>query len=196
MLEGCLRLYRILPDGRRAIMGFAFGGELLGVAVPRRYLSTAEAVTPVRVRRLARSRFQAAADASPGLRTQLLETMFREMSAAQDHVVVLGQMGAEERVANFLVSTACRTNADQKRAIRIDLPMTRQDMADYLGLTIETVCRTLSRLRRDGLVEPMGRHGMILRRMADLRLLAGQTDGDEGRSECRPVSIHPTVWPN
>lgn len=114
--EGCLRLYRILPDGRRAIMGFRFPGEMLGLSCQGTYRYTAEAITPVRLRRLSRSRsrLQAMGEGIHQLQAHLLEKIFEEMSAAQQHIIVLGQLGAEERVAHFLVSAACRTGADQK----------------------------------------------------------------------------------
>ena len=92
---------------------------------------------------------------------------------------MLGQLGAEERAAHFLVSAARRTGADRKRPAAIELPMTRQDIADYLGLTIETVSRVISKFKRDGLVALEGRHRVILRRMSDLLELAGEFDDAE-----------------
>ncbi len=192
--EGCLRLYRILPDGRRAIMGFRFAGELLGVSCQGTYLYTAEAVTPVRLRRLSRARLQAVGAGADQLQALLLTKIFEEMSAAQQHIIVLGQLGAEERVANFLVSAARRTGADQRKPVAIELPMTRLDIADYLGLTLETVCRVISKLKRDGLVALEGRHRVILRRMSELQELAG--DMDDNESSDRQITIQPAVWPH
>ena len=172
--EGCLRLYRILPDGRRAIMGFVFAGETLGLSCQGSHRYTAEAVTPVRLRRISRARLRAMGEGAEQLQSLLLAKIFEEMSAAQQHIIVLGHLGAEERVAHFLVSAACRTGADQKRPVTIDLPMTRQDIADYLGLTIETVCRALSKLKREGLIAVEERHKVILLRMGRLQELAGE----------------------
>lgn len=171
--EGCLRLYCILPDGRRAITGFVFAGDMLGLACQGTYRYTAEAVTTVRVRRLSRARLQGMREGTEQLQSLLLTKIFEELSAAQQHIIVLGQLGAEERVAHFLVSAARRTRVDQKRPVVIDLPMTRLDIADYLGLTIETICRVLSKLKRDGLIALEGRHTVILRRLSELRELAG-----------------------
>jgi CRP/FNR family transcriptional regulator len=167
VVEGWLRLYRLLPDGRRAVLGFCGAGELLAVACPGTYPYTAEAVTPVRLRRLGRGRVQAEA-----LRPALQAQICAELAAAQEHVVVLGQLGAEERVAHFLVTAARRPGA--RRAV--ELAMTRQDMADYLGLTIETVCRALSKLKRAGLIGLEGRHRVVLRRPGALQRLAGALD--------------------
>jgi CRP/FNR family transcriptional regulator, anaerobic regulatory protein len=177
--EGCLRLYRMLPDGRRAIMGFRFAGEMLGLSCEGTYGYTAEAVTPVRLRRLSRARLRAMSEGAGLLQSQLLTKVFEEIRAAQQHIIVLGQLGAEERAAHFLVSAARRTGVDRKRPVVIELPMTRQDIADYLGLTIETVCRVMSKLKRDGLVKLEGRHRMILLRMGDLQQLAGEFDDAE-----------------
>lgn len=174
--EGCLRLYRILLDGRRAIMGFVLAGETFGLSCQGRHRYTAEAVTPVRLRRISRARLRAMGEGAEQLQSLLLTKIFEEISAAQQHIIVLGQLGAEERVAHFLVSAACRTGADQKRPVIIDLPMTRQDIADYLGLTIETVCRALSKLKRDGLIALEGRHRVVLRRVGELQELAGDIE--------------------
>ena len=177
--EGCLRLCRILPDGRRAVVGFSFGGEMLGASSPRSYLYTAEAVTKVRLRRLGRTRFHAALDEMPELRPHLFACVCEEMRAAHQHMVLLGQLGAEERVVSFLLSAARRTRADRKRPITIELPMSRLDIADYLGLTIETVCRTISKLKRDGLIALKGRHAVVLTRVAGLMEMADWLDDEE-----------------
>ncbi|MBF9196938.1 helix-turn-helix domain-containing protein [Microvirga terrestris] len=193
--EGCLRLYRILPDGRRAIIGFRFAGEMLGLSCEGTYCYTAEAVTPIRLRRLSRARLRAMSEGDGQLQSLLLAKVFEEIRAAQQHIVVLGQLGAEERAAHFLVSAARRTGADRKRPVVIELPMTRQDIADYLGLTIETVCRVMSKLKRDGLVTLEGRHRVILVRVADLQQLAGELDSAEPW-ERQASPWCPPQWPH
>jgi CRP/FNR family transcriptional regulator len=189
--EGCLRLYRVLPDGRRAIMGFRFAGEMLGLSCEGSYCYTAEAVTSVRLRRLSRARLRVMGEGTGQLQSLLLTKIFEEIRAAQQHIIVLGQLGAEERAAHFLVSAVRRTGADRMRPVAIELPMTRQDIADYLGLTIETVCRVMSKLKRDGLISLEGRHRAILLRMADLQQLAGEFDDAEPLGEqastCSPT---------
>jgi CRP/FNR family transcriptional regulator len=177
VIEGCLRLYRILPDGRRAVIGFVFGGEMLGLSFSQTYLCTAEAVTGSKIRRLGRNRFNHLVEASPDLARSLRDEMLEEMNAARDQIVVLGRLGAEERVIHFLLSAACKTGADRNHPVAVDLPMSRLDIADYLGLTIETVCRVISKLKRDGFIGLEGRHTIILARFAALnRLLAGLDD--------------------
>lgn len=196
IVEGCLRLCRILPDGRRAVTGFAFGGEMLGVSFLGSYLYTAEVVTKVRLRRLARGRFYAAVDGAADLRPQLLARICEEMGAAHKHMIVLGQLSAEERVVSFLLSAARRTGADIKKPVSIELPMSRLDIADYLGLTIETVSRVFSKLKRNGLVGLEGRHTVILRRMRQLQDLAGGMADDDELPSPQVSTRYSTVWPN
>ena len=168
VVEGCVRLCRVLPDGRRAITGFAFPGGVLGISLHDRHAYTAEAVTAVRVRRMARVAFHAAVDGSAELRPQLLALIFDEMSAAQDQMVTLGCKNADERVASFLVTTARRTGADLGFPVEVELPMSRLDIAHFLGLTIETVSRTFSKLKRDGLISLQGHRTVRLLRMRRL----------------------------
>jgi CRP/FNR family transcriptional regulator len=162
------------------VVGFVFAGEIVGLSFPGVCLSTAETVTTVRLRRLSRSRFHGAVDASAALRPLLLARICEETAALHRHMIVLGRLGAEERVVNFLLAAARRTWADRKHPVAIELPMSRLDMADYLGLTIETVSRTISKLKRDGMIGLEGRHTVILRRIAALQDLAGGMEADDG----------------
>lgn len=195
IVEGCLRLYRILADGRRAIIGFRFGGETLGMACQNTYGYTAEAVTAVRLRRISRSRIRAATDGADLLQPVLMTRIFEEMAAAQRHIIVLGQLGAEERVANFLLSSARRTGSDRKRPVAIELPMTRLDIADYLGLTIETVCRVISKFRREGIIAPEGRHRIVLNDIEAMLHLAGEMD-EYAPFDPAGMTQRTTAWTN
>jgi CRP/FNR family transcriptional regulator, anaerobic regulatory protein len=189
VLEGVLRIYKILPDGRRAIMGFIYSSDVLGVSFQDRYLFTAEAVTAVKVRRFSRGRFFARVNESPALQPQLFALLCDEMSAAQDQMVLLGRKSAEERVVSFLLAIRRKSGADRK----IELPVSRLDIADYLGLTIETVSRMMTSLVRRGFIHPTGRHGIALRKLAQLREIAG---GDEGEADGLPLPARRAVWPN
>jgi len=186
---GLLRVYKILQDGRRAVMGFVYPGDVLGVSFQDRYLFTAEAVTEVKARRYSRGRFFARVNESPALRPQLFALLCDEMSAAQDQMVLLGRKSAEERVVSFLLAIhrKCGTDAE------IELPMSRLDMADYLGLTIETVSRMMTSLVRRGLIRPTGRHRLALRRLNALQEIAG---GDESEAGGQPWLAKRAVWPN
>ena len=110
------------------------------------------------------------------------------MTAAQDQIMRLGRTAADERVATFLLHIARRTGADAVTPVEIDVPFGRLDIADYLGLTVETVSRELSKLKRDGLISMRGPHKIILRRLGRLRDVA-RMDVDEPR-EVRGTGAH------
>jgi CRP/FNR family transcriptional regulator, anaerobic regulatory protein len=190
VLEGCLRVYRILQDGRRAILGFSYAGDLLGTSFRTTYPFTAEAVNPVRFRRLARHRFHELVDGNRDLRTQLLAEVSNEMRAAQEHIMHLGRTAADERVATFLLNVARRTGADTTTPVAIEIPFGRLDIADYLGLTVETVSREISKLKRTGLISTIGPHKIILRRLRSLRDIA-RMDADQPSAE---AASHRKAW--
>jgi CRP/FNR family transcriptional regulator, anaerobic regulatory protein len=150
--EGMVRLYKSLPDGRRQIVGFALPGDFLGLALMDRYGVAAEAVTPVKACRFARSAFLAYIEGKPHLLRRLHEFAGHELSLAQDQMLLLGRRTAEEKVAAFLLNLQTRYGKIGAASVTIALPMSRQDIADYLGLTIETVSRTLTRLARDKVI--------------------------------------------
>jgi CRP/FNR family transcriptional regulator len=169
--EGVVRLVRILPDGRRQIVGFLYPGDFLGLALAAEYPNAAEAVTSVRACRFERRQFEALLSVHPKLLERLHRSTANELSAAQDRVVALGRQTAEERVAGFVVSLQQRRARAGGAREFVELPMTRQDIADYLGLTIETVSRTLSRLASSGTIE-VTRNGVAVRAPAKLEALA------------------------
>jgi CRP/FNR family transcriptional regulator len=147
--EGVIRLYKSLPDGRRQIVGFALPGDFLGLALMDHYSVAAEAVTAVKACRFARTAFVDCVDAKPHLLRRLHEFSGHELSLAQDQMLLLGRRTAEEKVAAFLVNLQARYGRIGTTSVNVPLPMSRQDIADYLGLTIETVSRTLTRLARE-----------------------------------------------
>jgi len=150
--EGMVRLYKSLPDGRRQIVGFALPGDFLGLALQDRYGVAAEAVTQVRVCRFARSAFSSFVDGKPHLLRRLHEFAGHELSLAQDQMLLLGRRSADEKVAAFLLNLQARYGRIGATSVMLPLPMSRQDIADYLGLTIETVSRTFTKFARDKLV--------------------------------------------
>lgn len=144
---GVVKVYRTLADGRCQITGFLFPGDFLGLASDDDYASGAVAVGTVTVSRFARKKVEQLVAASPVVAHLLLRRTCRELNAAQDQMLLLGRKTAGEKVASFLMQVLDRTDSD-----RIVLPMTRSDIADYLGLTIETVSRTLTHLREDDVI--------------------------------------------
>ena len=153
IISGTARLYKLLPDGRRQITGFADAGNFLGLAVSDTYAFSAEAIDTVRYCVFPRVRLHALMQEFPDLEARLLKFASTELVAAQEQILLLGRKSARERVASFLVARARRVNLDAGLPGNFVLPMARGDIADYLGITVETVVRTLRKLRNEGLIE-------------------------------------------
>ena len=185
LVEGVLRVFKIMADGRRVITGFLYPGDLVGVSLRNHYLYSAEAVTPARLRRFSRRAFEDTVGSSPELRPLLLARLCDEMAAAQDQMVLLSCKNAEERLCSFLLRQLQRKREQDRSCSIVDLPMTRLDIADYLGLTIETVSRTMTRLTNKGIVGPAGRHSIRILKARMLAHLAGE--GDECDDRYSPV---------
>jgi len=150
VVRGMLRLYKLLPDGRRQITGFLSAGHFLGLAPEGVFVYTAEAITEVTLCRYKRKAFDHLIDEVPGFAKRLLAVASHELCAAQSQMLLLGRKAATEKVASFLLMMADQQGKDGEATI--DIPMTRNDIGDYLGLTIETVSRTLTKLRQDWLI--------------------------------------------
>ncbi|WP_435203105.1 cyclic nucleotide-binding domain-containing protein [Qipengyuania sp. 902] len=145
---GSLRLYRLLFDGRRQITGFALPGEFLGISIDDSHDVTAEALEPSRIWCFPRARFDDFVAGNPILKDSLLEVARQELAAAQQQFIVLGRKTAMERVASFLLYLHARFERITGHPMdHVALPMSRADIADYLGLTKETVSRVFGQLR-------------------------------------------------
>jgi CRP/FNR family transcriptional regulator len=171
--HGVLRLSKLLPDGRRQVTGFAFPGDFVGLAVEDQHPFTAEAVSPARVCRFSRARFDAFVDSHPELERRLYTAATHELAAARDQLVLLGRKTAVERLASFILAMAERTrqgSADE--APRATLPMSRLDMADYLGMRIETVSRELGALKTSRLIRMTGVQDLVILDPRGLEALA------------------------
>ncbi len=171
--SGTARLFKLLPDGRRQITGFAGRGHFLGLAVSDTYAFGAEAIGPMTMCRFPRSRMLGLLDEFRALEQRLLETARNELVSAQEQMLLLGRKTARERLSSFLLAQARAGSACGHAAHQIDLPMTRADIADYLGLTIETVSRGFTRLRNDGLIRLDGANSVHIRNIAALEDAAG-----------------------
>lgn len=193
--EGVLRIFKIIADGRRVITGFLYAGDMVGLSLKNVYLYSAEAVTPVKVRRLTRKAFQDAIENSPELRPQLFALMCDEMAAAQDQMVLLSRKSAEERLCSFLMMLGQRQSGQTQMPKTVELAMSRQDMADYLGLTIETVSRTVTKLIQRGIITPNGRHAFDVTKPGKLLALCGDGDSYEDLGD-RDVKTRQAVWPH
>jgi CRP-like cAMP-binding protein len=148
VVAGAVRVSKLLPDGRRHIADFRFAGDFFGFAASAEHQHFAEAIDDVIVMCYPRAAVERLAEERPGLARRLRELAFAGLAAAQMRMLVLGRMTAGERVASFLVDFAERTDREKL----LDLPMSRYDIADYLGLTIETVSRVLAALKRVGAI--------------------------------------------
>lgn len=196
VVRGCLRLYRMMSDGRRAVTGFMFAGEILGVSFKDRYLFTTEAVTKVKLRRFPRTQMHATLARTPKLTGELLATACDEFSSAQDQMLLLARKTALERIANFLVIVAKRTTPAIRPGDEIELPMSRLDIADFLGLTIETVCRILTKLKSEGLIALRSPHRVALIELAQLFRLAGEPVTALNDAQLSHHRIHKAAWPS
>jgi CRP-like cAMP-binding protein len=150
VVSGCVRTVRLLEDGRRQVGEFLFAGDLLGCDAAQEYEFGAEAVTPATLRRYRLSAVEDRATRDLAFAQRLRRYSSSQARAARGRLFLLGRKTASERIASFLVEMQERLRPSAPGAI--ELPMCRGDIADYLGLTIETVCRGLTELRQQGIV--------------------------------------------
>ena len=169
VVSGAVRTYRILRDGRRQIDEFHFAGDYFGFEIGETHRVTAEALTDASVRMIRRRALSDLAARRGDAARAIFRLTAEGLQRSQDHVLMLGRRSAQERVVGLLLDIAERTHAQAER----DVPMSRQDMADYLGLTIETVSRTLTALQDEGLIQlPTVRHVVLKDRRALERMVS------------------------
>jgi CRP/FNR family transcriptional regulator/CRP/FNR family nitrogen fixation transcriptional regulator len=149
VLKGAVINYRLLSDGRRQVAGFHLPGDFVGLEAGVEHATTAEALCRVDALAMERAELAGRAATDIGLARALWQVTIRAFQRSEDHALILARQGATERVAAFLLDFADRMGQPDT----IDLPMTRQDIADHVGLTIHTVSRTLSHLQAQGLIE-------------------------------------------
>ena len=151
--SGHLKLYKVLADGRRHITGFVHPGDFLGMTVDDEHAFCAEALEDTELCSFPRNRFDGFVEDHSSMEHELYRKAADELAAAQQQMVLLGRKTATERVASLLVLLAQRAEhgADYRTNV-VTLPMSRSDIADYLGITKETVSRVLSAFRSDRLI--------------------------------------------
>ncbi|MEQ8700417.1 MAG: helix-turn-helix domain-containing protein [Bauldia litoralis] len=171
--DGSIKLYKMLSDGRRQITGFLFRSDFLGLAFRDRYAYSAEALSLTTVCRFPKDRLEALLDEFPEMERRLLSIASNELASAQDQMLLLGRKTAEEKLASFLWLLSRRATLKELDGKTIDLPMTRMDMADYLGLTIETVSRSFSALRRKEIIAFTTPQRMQITDLSAMAALAG-----------------------
>jgi len=168
VISGSVRTYKILNDGRRQIGGFYLPGDIFGLQFADEHALSAEAITDTRVLVVKRSTLNALAGRDAAVGRDLLNLTSRELRRMQSRVLLLVK-SAQERVASFLLEMAERASGGNT----VELPMSRQDIADYLGLTIETVSRTLTCLESAAAIEVPSSRRIVLRNRSALNRLNG-----------------------
>lgn len=175
--SGAVSLCKMLPDGRRQILGFAYPGDFIGLGAQGERVISAQAIKPTRVRSVSVETLHKMASRDPDLAFKLYQAMAAELAETRDLMLTTGHRSASERVAAFLVALSRRNRRSGLPRDMIDLPMTRADIADFLGLTIETVSRTLTKFKCRKLIDlPQSARVHIRDMVAVQRMAEGETD--------------------
>jgi CRP/FNR family nitrogen fixation transcriptional regulator len=161
VISGAVRTYKVLADGRRQIGGFYLAGDVFGLEIGTEHTFSAEAITKARVLVIKRSALVAMASRDHDVGRLLWALTGNELARVQRHILLLIK-NAQERVASFLLEMAERVSSSDT----VELPMSRQDIADYLGLTIETVSRMLTLLERTAAIKVTSRRMVLVNRSA------------------------------
>ncbi len=183
IVSGVVKLEKTSMDGRQQIVGLVFAPDFLGRAFAKQNPYFAQAATDVEACTYPHSPFEALLRTSPDLEHRLFENTLNELDAAREWMFVLGRKSAQEKVASFLHLIAKRqpligcshSDAAHPHSARFELPLTRADIADFLGLTIETVSRQLSNLKRQGTIQLLSGREVLV---PDLRKLQSTAGGD------------------
>lgn len=180
VVTGAIRLSKLLPDGRRQVTGFVFPGDFLGIAFNDTYAYSAEAIAATHLCRFPRRVMERLVRSIPNLEHRLLGEAANELVAAQDQMLLLGRKTAKERVASFLLALADRARRRGRPESQVAVPMSRTDIADYLGLTTETVSRSFTKLKTAKIIrlEP---HGLVT--ILDLEGLTDLAQGGDGSDD-------------
>jgi CRP/FNR family transcriptional regulator, anaerobic regulatory protein len=181
VVTGIATLTQTMEDGRRQMVGLLQPSDFVGRPGRNQAAYDVTAATDVVMCCFRKKPFEALIVKTPHVAQRLLEMTLDELDAAREWMLLLGRKTAREKIASFLCILARREAALHQKtvtgAITVDLPLTREEMADYLGLTLETVSRQISALRREGLVELIGKRGLRIDDFDALQEVAGD-DGD------------------
>ncbi|WP_127145360.1 Crp/Fnr family transcriptional regulator [Pelagibacterium montanilacus] len=181
VMRGVVKLSKMLEDGRQQLVGLQFAPDFLGRLYGSQNALAAEAASDVEICRIPKAALERLVKEYPELEHKLMEQTLRELDEARDWMVTLGRKTAAEKVASFLMLIA--THIDpvsraqaERRALtrtRFDLPLSRADIADFLGLTIETVSRQMTQLRKDGVIEIVNARSIVVPDLARLEARCG-----------------------
>jgi CRP/FNR family nitrogen fixation transcriptional regulator len=191
VVSGTVCTCKMLREGRRQISGFYFAGDIFGLESATKQSVAAEALTNAQVRVFKKQALAALASSNLEVADRLLTLATRELARKQDHLLLLLSTTAEERIISFLLDMVQRASPTEDDLIH--LPMARRDIADYLGLTLETVSRTLWDFERRGAIEISGRHSIVLRNQfteAKAERLVEIFEGVKGRRPMAEGELH------
>jgi CRP/FNR family transcriptional regulator, anaerobic regulatory protein len=170
--DGLIMLERLASDGARQVISFVFPGDFIGIALDGRHLVSAKCLKPSRLWRYPMGKLAQLMDQRPRIDQAMRTVTNRILAHTLDQLCVLGRMTARERIVYFLLHLAERTGTVTQTPMLIDVPMTRIDMADYLGITVETVSRTISQLRREGILALPEPHRIAIVELAAVEMIA------------------------
>lgn len=173
VLRGVVKLTKVLEDGRQQVVGLQFAPDLLGRPFASESRVSAEAASNVELCLIPKARFEAILEENAALEHRVMMQALRELDEARDWMVTLGRKTAAEKVASFLYLIATHIDPAEDAVTSFDLPLSRADIADFLGLTVETVSRQISRLKADGVIEIVNYRHVSVPDLARLRLRCG-----------------------
>lgn len=173
--HGLVRLYRLLPDGRCRVVAFALPGDFLAMPLADRFSLSADAIGELSICRFPREELKRLIEISPNIMRLLIEFAARELRLAQDQLTLLGDGSAEERVVAFLLNWRRRVARLTPICQAVPLPMRRQDIADFLGLKLETVSRTFAKLEQRNVIRVVP-HGVVLTGLEQAETVAGRNE--------------------
>jgi len=170
--RGLVGLYKLLNDGRRQIISFRFPGDVLGSDTVAEQYCSAEAVTEVTLRSLPREAAHRRMKSEPAFTSEIIELLSQELANTRSQITVLNRRSAIEKLAAFVLELWRRQSAKSSSGNRLRLELSRTDIADFLGLTIETVSRNLTKLRQRGIIDLPQVHTLVIVDQARLEELA------------------------
>lgn len=183
MIEsGAVLVYKILNDGMRQIVSFAFPGDIIGLEAGERHTYDAQALAATRLRSVPAAVIWRRAGTDPSLAKELLESLSREVAEARDHLLTIGRLCATGRIATFLLALVRRNERKGLEPADVFLPVRRSDIADFLCLSVETVSRSLTDLKVSHVISLRGWRQIRIQDRAMLEKLAAgeiQIDGDK-----------------
>ena len=176
VLSGVIGTYKVLADGRRQICAFAYPGDILGLDCAGAHVNNAESLGVSRVRSIPINAISKLIMSEPGFGQTLLRITATELADTRDQMLSLGRKSAAEKLATFLLGISRRDNFLEQVEQTINIPMKRCDIADFLGLTVETVSRNFTKLKQRGVITMLS---STVIKIENIDMLESMADGDE-----------------